>query len=54
MSVPAEMVCAATFPLHPNQMPDLCLSAALTATSSPPARRLRIFLGNRDSIRDYD
>ena len=35
----------ATFPLHPNQVPDLSFSAALTATSSPPARALAFFSG---------
>jgi PAS domain-containing protein len=33
----AILLCATTFPLQPNQIPVLCLSAALIATSSPPA-----------------
>src|SRR5262249_1186179 len=32
------LVCAVIFPLHPNHIPDRPLNAALTATSSPPAR----------------
>ena len=37
--------CEAIFPLHPNQVPDLSLRAALTATSSPPARALAFLSG---------
>src|SRR6516165_4288489 len=36
---------AAIFPLQPNQMPVLSLSAALMATSSPPGRTFAIFSG---------
>src|SRR5712691_5687211 len=31
--------CSATLPLQPNQIPSRRLSAALTATARPPARR---------------
>src|SRR5262249_10314724 len=41
----AAAPCAAIFPLQPNQIPDLSLSAALTATASPPARALVLFSG---------
>ena len=36
----AILLCEAILPLQPNQVPDFCLSAAFTATSSPPARAL--------------
>jgi hypothetical protein len=42
---PAPSMRVATFPLQPNQMPVLSLSAALTATSSPPARAFAFFSG---------
>ena len=35
----------AIFPLQPNQVPDLSLRAAFTATSSPPARALAFLSG---------
>src|SRR5262249_31573606 len=41
----AIVASVAIFPLQPNQTPDLSLRAALTATSSPPARALVLFSG---------
>src|SRR5271156_3427853 len=41
----AISACVAIFPLQPNQTPDFCLSAALTATSSPPARAVAFLSG---------
>src|ERR1700733_6913334 len=60
------LVLAPIFPLQPNQMPDFCLSAALTATSSPPARAFAFLsgiatlletmtsCGNSGALRDTD
>src|SRR5271156_1014845 len=41
----AMLACVAIFPLQPNQTPDFCLSAALTTTSSPPARAVAFLSG---------
>jgi hypothetical protein len=49
----AILLCEAILPLQPNQVTRFLLECGVYGNFKPAGSRARIFVGDRDSIRDY-